>query len=106
MPKFTNVSIDPKANIYFDGKVTSHAIILSDKTEKTIGLLYPGEYHFGTGAAELMEIIGGECNVLIDGTTESLSIEAGQSFEIAGNSGFTITVKDCICEYVCSYLPA
>ena len=102
--KFENASVEAKANIYFDGKVVSHTVITSDGDHKTLGLIYPGEYHFGTEAPELMEIISGNCEVVLDGTEETLSIKAGSSFEVAGNSGFTITVKDCICEYVCSFL--
>jgi uncharacterized protein YaiE (UPF0345 family) len=31
---------------------------------------------------------------------------AGGRFEVAANSGFTITVGVGICEYICSFLPA
>ena len=78
----------------------------ADGTSKTLGLIYPGKFHFGTAAPERMEIIAGACEVMLDGTSEMLSIEAGSSFDVAGNSGFTITVDDCICEYICSFLPA
>ena len=102
--KFENASVEAKANIYFDGKVVSHTVITSDEEHKTLGLIYPGTYHFGTEAPELMEIISGNCEVVLDGTEETLSLKAGTSFEVEGNSGFTITVKDCICEYICSFL--
>ena len=104
MPTFENVSVEAKANIYFDGKVVSHTIHGPDKESKTLGLIYPGSYHFGTAAPERMEIISGDCRVQLDGASETLEIEAGSSFEVPGNSGFTITVSDCICEYICSYL--
>lgn len=106
MTTFENVSVEAKANIYFDGKVVSHSVISKSGERKTLGLIYPGTYHFGTADPELMEIISGECEVILDGETESLEFEAGKSFQIAGNSGFTITVKDGICEYICSFLPA
>ena len=101
---FDNATVEAKANIYFDGKVVSHTVITPDGDRKTLGLIYPGEYHFGTEAAELMEIISGDCKVVIDGTDETLAIKPGSSFDVPGNSGFTITVEDCICEYICSFL--
>ena len=101
---FNNATIESKANIYFDGKVVSHTLVTSEGEHKTLGLIYPGDYHFGTEAPELMEIISGNCTVVIDKTDENLEIKSGSSFNVPGNSGFTITVEDCICEYVCSFL--
>lgn len=103
---FANVTVDTKANVYFDGRVVSHTVHFSDNTKKTLGLIYPGKFHFGTAAPERMEIIAGASEVILDGTTEVLTIEAGSAFDVAGNSGFTITVADGICEYICSFLPA
>jgi hypothetical protein len=103
-PSFSNVTVDAKANVYFDGRVVSHTIRFPDGSKKTVGLIYAGEYHFGTAAAERMEIIAGECKVVLDGTAEVLSIASGKQFDVAANSGFTITVESGICEYVCSFL--
>jgi uncharacterized protein YaiE (UPF0345 family) len=44
--------------------------------------------------------------VRLDGSSETTAIESGSSFDVAGNSGFTITVEDGICEYICSFLPS
>lgn len=101
---FSNVTVDAKANVYFDGRVVSHTIRFEDGSKKTAGLIYPGEYHFGTGAPERMEIIAGECSVVLDGATGSAAYKAGTHFDVAGNSGFTIRVDGGICEYVCSFL--
>jgi len=106
MPSFPNVTVDAKANIYFDGRVVSHTLHFPDGSRKTLGLIYPGEYHFGTAAAERMEIIAGNCRVTLDGTATDLTVGAGQAFEVPANSGFTITVADGICEYICSFLSA
>jgi uncharacterized protein YaiE (UPF0345 family) len=103
-PSFSNVTVDAKANVYFDGRVVSHTIRFVDGSMKTAGLIYAGEYHFGTAAAERMEIIAGECKVVLDGSTEVLTIATGEHFDVAANSGFTITVESGICEYVCSFL--
>jgi uncharacterized protein YaiE (UPF0345 family) len=50
-----------------------------------------------------MEITAGACSVVLDGGSETLEVAAGSAFEVAGNSGFTITVKDAPCEYICSF---
>lgn len=105
MNPFSNVTVDPKANIYFEGRVISHTVRFQDGSRKTIGVIQPGNYHFGTAAPELMEIVAGKCRVTLDGSENEISVEAGSSFEVPGNSGFTIAVKDGFCEYVCSFLP-
>jgi uncharacterized protein YaiE (UPF0345 family) len=101
---FPNVTVDTKANIYFDGRVVSHAVHFADGSKKTLGLIYPGEYHFGTAAAERMEIISGRCKVVLDDTSGAHDFSAGGHFEVPANSGFTITVDEGICEYICSFL--
>jgi purine/pyrimidine-nucleoside phosphorylase len=106
MSSFSNVTVDSKANVYFDGRVVSHTIHFADHTKKTLGLIYPGKFHFGTAAPERMEIIAGSCEIILDGTTEVLGIQAGTAFDVAGNSGFTIKVDEGICEYICSFLTA
>lgn len=102
--EFSGVTVHTKANIYFDGGVVSHTVLFPDGTKKTLGLIRPGTYHFGTGAPERMEIVGGACVVTLDGQTNAVSYAAGQSFDVAGNSGFTITVAAGLCEYICSFL--
>jgi uncharacterized protein YaiE (UPF0345 family) len=106
MTSFTQVTVDAKANVYFDGKVVSHTVHFADGSKKTLGLIYPGSYHFGTAAPERMEIIAGDCKVRLDGSSDTNTIEAGSSFDVAGNSGFTIMVEEGICEYICSFLPS
>ena len=53
---FENVTAVKKANVYFDGKVTSRTIIFADGSKKTLGVMLPGEYEFNTGAAETKEV--------------------------------------------------
>ena len=102
--QFNNVTATAKANVYFDGKVVSHTILMPDGEKKTLGLIYPGKFHFGTAKAERMEIIAGNCAVKIDGTGTSSDYAAGTSFEVPANSGFDIEISSGICEYVCSFL--
>lgn len=102
---FPNVTAVAKANVYFDGKVVSHTILLASGEKKTLGLIYPGKYHFGTDLAERMEIVAGESQVKLDGQTEVKTYGAGTAFDVPAKSGFDIEVSSGICEYVCSFLP-
>lgn len=102
--EFSNVTAVAKANVYFEGKVVSHTILFPDGAKKTLGLIYPGSYHFGTDAAERMEISDGQCTVLLDGGSDWASYAAGTAFEVPAKSGFEIRVEDGICQYVCSFL--
>lgn len=101
--KFDNVSVICKANVYFDGKVVSHAVVFADGVKKTIGLIYPGSYTFNTGVAEKMEIIAGSCQVKVKGETEIKTYAAGTAFSVPANSAFDISVESGIAEYICSY---
>ena len=102
--QFAAVTVVTKANVYFDGKVVSHTVLFADGTKKTLGLIYPGSYHFGTGAPERMEIVAGSCNVTLDGQTAVKTHGAGEYFDVPGKSGFTIEVAGGLCEYICSFL--
>jgi hypothetical protein len=102
--QFSNVTVLTKANVYFDGKVVSHTVLVADESKKTLGLIYPGSFHFGTKAAERMEIVAGNCRVKLDGQSTWNEYAAGQKFEVPANSGFDIEVKAGQCEYICSFL--
>lgn len=101
--QFTNVTATCKANVYFDGKVVSHTILLADGSRKTLGLIYPGTFKFDTGAPEIMEIIAGACRVRTAEQELWQEYSAGSFFEVPGNSHFTIEVNEQIAEYVCSF---
>lgn len=102
--QFANVTAVAKANVYFEGKVVSHSILFADESKKTLGLIYPGAYHFGTDAAERMEITDGACEVQLDGSDATQAYAAGTHFDVPAKSGFSITVAEGICQYVCSFL--
>ncbi|MDB4990954.1 MAG: hypothetical protein JWN04_6132 [Myxococcaceae bacterium] len=100
---FANVEVVAKANVYFDGKVVSHTVVFTDGSKKTVGLIYPGTFHFGTQAPERMQIIAGSSKVRLDGQSEWKSYEAGTDFRVPGSSGFDIAVESGIAEYICSF---
>jgi len=101
--EFSNVTVVAKANIYFEGKVVSHTLRFQDGTKKTIGLVYPGQYHFSTDAAERMEVTAGACQVKLDGQTAFGTYAAGSAFDVPAKSGFDIRVESGITEYICSF---
>jgi len=102
MDYFENVSITKKANVYFDGQVTSRTVSFQDGSKKTLGIMLPGEYEFNTNAKELMEITSGQMEVLLPGD-EWKSIKGGESFEVPGDSSFQLKVSE-ISDYCCSFL--
>jgi uncharacterized protein YaiE (UPF0345 family) len=103
MEQFSMVSVIKKANIYFEGKVTSRTVIFEDGEKKTLGIMMPGEYEFGTQKKELMEILAGNLEVKLPGSEKWVTITAGQSFEVVSDSKFQLVVKE-LTDYCCSYL--
>lgn len=103
MSEFSNVTVTKKANIYFDGKVTSRAVTFDDGSLKTLGIMLPGEYEFGTEKAEVMEIMAGEMTVQLPGSDEWVAIKGGQSFDVPGQSKFKLKVTTVV-DYCCSYI--
>ncbi|MBK9186727.1 MAG: pyrimidine/purine nucleoside phosphorylase [Moraxellaceae bacterium] len=102
MSQFDNVSVVKKSNVYFDGKCVSHTVIVGNGTRKTVGVIFPSTLVFNTGAPEIMEVVGGKCRVkLADSDTWSEYV-AGQAFEVAGNSSFTIETVELL-DYVCHF---
>lgn len=99
-----HVTAVTKANVYFDGKVVSHTVFMPGGAKKTLGLIYPGSYNFGTGAPEIMEVVAGNCKVKLKGEADWKPYGAGTHFKVAGNSAFDITVESGICEYICSFV--
>jgi uncharacterized protein YaiE (UPF0345 family) len=102
--KLSGVTVVAKANVYFDGGVVSHTVMLPGDVRKTLGLIRPGSYHFKTGAAECMEIVAGSCRVRLDGQSAWSEHSTNATFEIPGNSGFDIEVAGGLCEYICTFL--
>ncbi len=103
MSEFENVAIVKQANVYFDGMVNSRTVKFADGSSKTLGFMLPGEYEFNTGDPEIMEIMSGETEVLLAGSDQWLQANAGEVFEVAGDSSFTIKVITPT-DYCCSFI--
>lgn len=87
-------------NKYFDGRVQS---IGSERLGRcfTVGVIAPGEYHFGTDGPERMVIVSGELEVKLRDVWQSYP--CGTSFEVAGRSGFDVRAKE-PAAYLCEFL--
>lgn len=105
MDQFQNVTVVRQANVYYDGKVTSRTVLFADGNRKTLGIILPGQYEFGTAEAERMEILAGRLEALLPGSSEWAVFEAGQSFDVPANSKFKVSALDVV-DYCCSYLNA
>lgn len=105
MTAFNNVSVVKTANVYFDGNVTSRTLHFPDGSRKTLGIMQPGEYEFGTAEKELMEILSGDLDVLLPGETLWRTVSGGQSFEVPANARFQLKVR-ALTDYCCSFLGA
>ena len=88
-------------NEYFDGKVKSIAF-KSQKKNATIGVMAAGEYVFATKDKEKMTVVTGELIIQLSDESERHSYTAGQSFKVAENSEFNVSVpveSAYLCEY-------
>lgn len=88
------------ANEYFDATVKS--LGYENDGKSTVGVMEPGDYEFGTGAAEVMTVIEGELIALLPGATEWVSFKAGQSFDVPGDSSFKVKAVGQT-SYLCKY---
>ena len=89
-----------KHNTYFEGKVQSIGFERFGR-KATVGVILPGEYHFGTDAPERMTVVSGELEANVGDAWKTYP--AGTVFEIAGKSGFDVRAQQ-PAAYVCEFL--
>ena len=99
---FKNVEVKKKANVYFDGRVTSRTIMTPQGEMKTLGVMLPGVYRFTTEAPETLDITQGRCRVRLAEEQTWRDYCTGESFGIPGQSHFEIEVTE-LCDYVCHF---
>jgi uncharacterized protein YaiE (UPF0345 family) len=102
MSKLENVSIVKEANIYYDGKVTSRTVELSDGSIQSLGIMLPGNYTFGTNEAEIMEMLSGDLEIKLPGE-DWKTLNTPESFNVPANSSFDLKIKK-VTDYCCSYI--
>lgn len=102
MATIENATIVKKANIYYDGKVTSRTVNLADGSTQSLGIMLPGEYTFGTNEAEIMEMLSGELDIKLPGE-EWKTLNTPETFNVPANSSFDLKIKT-VTDYCCSYI--
>jgi len=90
-----------KHSIYFDGQVQSVGFERLGR-RMTVGVIAPGEVHFGTDAPERMTVVSGELTIRA-GEGEWRTYPAGTQFEVAGKSGFDVRAAEPTA-YLCEFL--
>lgn len=90
-----------KHNTYFNGQVQSIGYERHGR-RATVGVIAPGEYHFGTEGPERMSVLSGELMARPDGGAW-MTYPAGTAFEIAGHSGFDVRAGE-PAAYLCEFI--
>ena len=103
MTEFKGVTVVKKANVYFEGKVTSRTMIFPDGSRKTLGVMMPGEYEFCTAEKEVMEILSGKLTIQLPGSADWRALQGGTSFEVPSQSKFRLRVAE-LTDYCCSFI--
>lgn len=103
MEKFENITIVKKANIYYEGKVTSRTVIFDNGEKKTLGIMMPGDYEFATDKKEVMEILSGTLKIQLAGDDHWIDIQDTYTFEVPANSSFKLKIAK-VTDYCCSYV--
>jgi uncharacterized protein YaiE (UPF0345 family) len=102
MSELKDVTVVLRANVYYDGRVTSRTVILPDGSKKTLGIMQPGQYEFSTGSKELMEVLAGQARVLLPGEEQWRTYSEGETFQVAAGASFRISTEG-VLDYCCSY---
>jgi hypothetical protein len=98
----SGATVNPQANVYFDGKCVSHSLTLAGGTQVSVGVVLPSSLTFKTGAAEKMECVAGYCEYKLAGSSEWKLSKAGETFSIPANSSFEIRVTEPY-HYICHF---
>ncbi len=102
MSRITQVSVNTRANVYFEGKCVSYDLTTTAGEHTSVGVIFPAQLRFTTTAPERMELVAGRCRVKLPGSEAWHSMQAGEHFEIPADSAFDIEVEETL-HYICHY---
>jgi uncharacterized protein YaiE (UPF0345 family) len=91
-----------KHSTYFEGKVQSLGFERHGR-RATVGVIVPGEYHFGTEGAERMTVVSGELQARLDPGGAWTTYPVGTAFEVPQKSGFDVKATT-PAAYLCEFL--
>lgn len=90
-----------KVNEYFNGSVKS----ISFQTETlpaTVGVMAKGDYEFGTSQKEYLTVTSGKLTVVLPGSENEQTFNAGETFTVEANQRFKVTAN-VESAYLCLY---
>ncbi|KOO04859.1 pyrimidine/purine nucleoside phosphorylase [Vibrio nereis] len=91
-----------KVNSYFEDSVKSLGFAQGEE-QSSVGVMTAGEYTFGTAAPERMTVVKGEMIVKLAGENDWVTYQAGESFNVEGDSSFELRLP-VTTAYLCEYL--
>lgn len=95
-----DATVRKRANVYYEGQVTSREVETADGERRTLGIVLPGTYEFETDSEERIEVLAGSGRLeLPDGTR---SFEAGDVVTVPADTTFNFVADDVV-DYYCSY---
>ena len=99
--QFEQVTVNKKANVFFDGKCVSHTVTLASGERKSVGVILPSTLRFDLSTREVMEVVDGTAFVSINGAAEQ-TYAAGQSWTVEAGGYFVIRAEAPV-HYVCHF---
>ena len=106
MERFENVSLVTKANVYFDGRITSRTFYTKDGERKTLGIVMPGEYTIEVGDEERIDVTGGLLEVqTVEDKGGWRKVGPGETVTVPAKTTFTMRTY-VVSDYACSYIKA
>jgi uncharacterized protein YaiE (UPF0345 family) len=99
--QFEQVTVNKKANVFFDGKCVSHTVTLANGERKSVGVILPSTLRFDLTTKEVMEVVDGTAHVSINGAAEQ-AFAAGQSWTVEAGAYFVIRAEQPV-HYVCHF---
>ncbi len=97
---FEDATVRKRANVYYDGRVTSREVQSSDGERYTLGLVLPGTYEFETETEETIEILAGSGRLELP--EETLPFAEGDVVDVDAGVPFEF-VADEVVDYCCAY---
>lgn len=98
--QFADATVRKRANVYYDGRVTSRELTTSDGERRTLGIVLPGTYTFDTDTRETIEVLDGTGR--IEKPDETVAFEAGDVVTVPADTSFEF-VADEVVDYCCAY---
>ena len=98
--RFEDATVETRANVYYDGRVTSRELRTADGDRYTLGIVLPGTYEFETDGRETIEILAGSGT--IDRTDGAVAFDAGDVVTVPADTSFEFVADDVV-DYCCSY---